>query len=148
MSWSNRIINIALFILEGYTNIIIISVALKKWAMLSVSRKHEHKGFKVSAKVCLKVCSFRWLKSTLWSINHNQIRSDLLNSPIFRRFNKTLYFFRKPTYESIFLIFGSCKFHSCIIYGKKEFLNIFVLRSSGWKKPWFRWGLCNGGNTL
>ena len=33
--------------------------------MVSVSKEHEHKGFKVSAKLCLNFCSFRWLKSTL-----------------------------------------------------------------------------------
>ena len=37
----------------------------KKSSVLSVSRAHEHNGFKVSAKLCRNLCSRKLLKPNL-----------------------------------------------------------------------------------
>ena len=34
----------------------------KKFSVFSVSRVHEHNGFTVSEKLCLNLCSRKWLK--------------------------------------------------------------------------------------
>ena len=34
----------------------------KQCSVSSVSREHEDNGFKVSAKLCLNLCSLKWLK--------------------------------------------------------------------------------------
>ena len=35
----------------------------KQCSTSSISREHEHNGFKVSPKLCLNLCSLKWLKS-------------------------------------------------------------------------------------
>ena len=120
----------------------------KKWAMLSVSREHEHKGFKVSAKLSLNLGSLTRLKSTL-NLSRSLIPkgSYILQVLFSVGLIKLSIVFRKPTYKSILLISGSSLFHSFnTLYCKKEFFKIFVLENSGWKNPWFRWDLCNKGD--
>ena len=47
------------FIHEGYTYLNIVSAVLKNVG------QHDHKELKVAVKLCLNLCSFRSLKSTL-----------------------------------------------------------------------------------
>ena len=95
----------------------------KKWVVDSISWPQLHKGFNVSWKLCLNLCSLRWLKPSL------SLVISLI--PLGLRISKTEFgegrmklsiFSLKTEILLEFLRLGSKLFHSIITDGKKEFL--------------------------
>ena len=102
----------------------------KKWVVDSISWSQLHKGFNVSWKLCLNLCSLKWLKPSL------SLVISLI--PLGLRISKTEFgegrmklsiFSLKTEILLEFLRLGSKLFHSIIADGKKEFLKklCFVL---------------------
>ena len=102
----------------------------KKWVADSISWPQLHKGFIVSWKLCLNLCSLRWLRPSL------SLVISLI--PLGLRISKTEFgegrmklsiFSLKTEILLEFLRLGSKLFHSIITDGKKEFLKklCFVL---------------------
>ena len=101
----------------------------KKWAVDPTSKLQEHSGFKLSWKLCLNLCSLRWLSPSL-SLVRNLIPNGswILNIKFWiglTIFNKE---FLNIKYDFGFLKVISILFYSTIVYGKKEYLNKSVLQ--------------------
>ena len=56
---------------------------IKKWYVSSASRKQEHNGFNISWKLCLNLCSLRWLKPTLGRVNNFKPETLLVPKVLF-----------------------------------------------------------------
>ena len=102
----------------------------KENVFVSTSRPHKQNGFKVSWKLCLNLCSRKWLRprcslvrhlipSQLWQLN-SLFGDGLIN------FNK---FFLKVLRLVTLRRLGSNLFHAMTVDGKKEFLNNLCLVS-------------------
>ena len=92
----------------------------KKWVMDSISWPQLHKGFNVSWKLCLNLCSLKWLRPSL------SLVISLI--PLGLRISKTEFgegrmklsiFSLKTEILLKFLRLGSKLFHSIITDGKK-----------------------------
>ena len=98
----------------------------KKWVVESTFKLLEHSEFKQSWKLCLNLCSLRWLSPSL-SLVRNLIPNGSwvwniefwIDLPIF---NKE---FLKIKNDFALLKVISCLLHSPIVYGNKEYLNQF-----------------------
>ena len=100
---------------------------------MSTSRPHEQKGFRVSWKLCLNLCSRKWLRPRrslvmyfvffqLWQLN-TLFRDGLIN------FNK---FFLETLRPAVLRGLGFKLFHSITVDGKKRIFEkvIFSLKKS------------------
>ena len=98
----------------------------KKCSLSSTSKLQLHKGFKVSRKPCLNLCSFKWLKR-----RHNLVMyltpsgSLTLNIYLWIKERSLLL---KTTIDSEFCISGASCYHSDREFGKKEYLKQSVLQ--------------------
>ena len=103
------------------------AVKKKKCVFVSTSRPHEQNGFKVSWKLCLNLCSRKWLRPgcslvrylvplQLWQLN-TLFGDGLIN------FNK---FFLKALRLAALRRLGSNLFHSITVDAKKELLKSYV----------------------
>ena len=100
----------------------------KKWVADSISWPQLHKGFIVSWKLCLNLCSLKWLRPSL-SLVISLIPLGLWISK--KEFGegrmKVSIFSLKTEILLEFLRFGSKLFHSIIADGKKNFWKSYAL---------------------
>ena len=89
----------------------------KKCSLSSISKLQLNKGFKVSRKVCLNLCSFKWLKRT-----HNLVEYSTPSGSL------TLSLLLKAAVDFEFCISGASCDHSDKEFGKKEYLKQSVLQ--------------------
>ena len=109
----------------------------KKWTVDSISFPQLHKGSTESWKLCLNLCSFKWLKPILrrvrsFSPNGLFMLKTLLEFGLMK-FNKC---FLKISKEVKLWISRSSLFHSLITDGKKR---IFQEDMSNLKKCYVIW---------
>ena len=95
----------------------------KKCIVDSISLPHSHKGFKVSRKQCLNLCSWRWLRPRR-NLVKSLIPRGLWISKILLAQGRMKFrsFFLKVLRLAEFLMLRSSLFHSVIAEGKNEFL--------------------------
>ena len=100
----------------------------RKWLVVSISWPQEQKGFTVSWKLWLNLCSRRWLSPSL-SLVKNVIPSGWwqLKTLFDDGLIKLKIFFLKTEKLSALRVLASKMFHSFIEEGKKVFL----------KKSWY-----------
>ena len=104
----------------------------RKWLVVSTSYPQEQKGFIVSRKLWLNLCSRRWLKPSLslaknfWSSGWWQLKT-LFGDGLISVKN----FFLKTDKLSAFRTLASKMFHSFIEEGKKVFLKNSCLTLKG-----------------
>ena len=100
----------------------------KKWDVVSGSDLHSHRELRKSRKLCLNLCSFKWLKPNRSLVNScNPMGLWIPNvSTCFGRM-KLDKAFLKAVYDVMLLILMSSLFHSVMTFGKEEFLKYFVL---------------------
>ena len=100
----------------------------KKWVADSISWPQLHKGFIVSWKLCLNLCSLKWLRPSL-SLVISLIPLGLWISK--KEFGegrmKVSIFSLKTEILLEFLRLGSKLFHSIIADGKKNFWKSYAL---------------------
>ena len=98
----------------------------KKRIVDSTSRLQENNGFKQFWKLCLNLCSLRWLSPSL-NLVRNLIPNGLktLKIEFWTGLPILSKEFRKHMQDLAFFKLGSSLFHSTIVYGKKDYLNIF-----------------------
>ena len=104
----------------------------KKCIVDSISLPHSHKGFKVSWKQCLNLCSWRWLRPRR-NLAKRLIPKGLWISKILLaqlRF-KFRSFFLKVLRLAQFLMLRSSLFHSILAEGKNKFLKLSCLTFIG-----------------
>ena len=101
----------------------------KKSSLSSTSKMLLHKGFKVSRKPCLNMCSFKWLKGRLNLVRYlTPLGSLNLTIDLLLGLIKEIILFLKTAMDLNFFISGaSCK-HSDRGIGKKEYLKQSVLQ--------------------
>ena len=105
----------------------------KKWTGDSIPFPQVHKGSKESWKLCLNLCSFRWLKPILRCVKSFSPNGlFMLNASLefgLMKFNKC---FLKTSKEAELRISRSSFFHSLTTDGKKEFLKKLLCYMSFW----------------
>ena len=116
---------------EGPSSIFKIEAAQQKCSLSSTSKLQLHKGFKVSRKSCLNLCSLKWLKR-----RHNLVKyltpsgSLTLNIYILLGLIKERSLLVKTTIDSKFCISGTSCNHSHREFGN----NIWKNQLCSWKK--------------
>ena len=101
----------------------------KKCSLSSTSKLQLHKGFKVSRKPCLNLCSFKWLKERRNLVKYlTPLGSLTLNIDLLLGLIKERSLFLKATIDSEFCISGGSYDHSDREFGKKEYLKQSVLQ--------------------
>ena len=97
--------------------------------MSSASREQGHNGFNVSWKLCLNLCSLRWLKPTRRRVNNFKPETSLVPKVLFAVGRiKPKSAFRNTEYEGAWQNEVSSLFHSLTVWGKKELLKVSVLQ--------------------
>ena len=107
----------------------------KKWTVDSISFLQLHKGSTQFWKLCLNLCSFKWLKPIVRrvrSFSPNGLKT-LLEFGLMK-FNKC---FLKISKEAELQISRSSLFHPLINDGKKEFLKKLCINLKGIMLPEF-----------
>ena len=100
----------------------------KKCIVDSISLPHSHKGFKVSWKQCLNLCSWRWLRPRR-NLVKSLISRGLWISKILLAQGRIRSFFLNVLRLDEFLMLRSSWFHSDIAERKMSFWNNHVLIS-------------------
>ena len=100
-----------------------------KYIQSSTSKLQLHKGFKVSRKPCLNLCSFKWLKRRRNLVKYLTPSGSLtLNIDLLLGLIKERSLLLKTTIDSEFCISGASCDHSDREFGKKEYLKQSVLQ--------------------
>ena len=101
----------------------------KKCSLSSASKLQLHKGFKVSRKPCLNLCSFRWLKRRRHLVRYLIPSGSLtLNIDLLLGLIKERSLFLRTAIYFEFCISGASCDHSDREFGKKEYLKESVLQ--------------------
>ena len=96
----------------------------EKWVEDSISWPQSYKGFIVSWKLCLNLCSFKWLRL---SLSLNSFRSVTNKKGIWGRSYEIKYFFIEDWNTLRVSKMGSKLFHSIIADGKIFFWKCYTL---------------------
>ena len=115
----------------------------KKWSVFSVSRVHEHDGFTVSAKLCLSLCSCKWLKPNLLILLQTGHKYHTYCTIHTYCLIKAKSFLWKIAKESLFLISESSLLPTLTVNGKKKFLKSSVLQHKVLKQKAFSFIYCS-----
>ena len=92
----------------------------KKWHVSSASREQRHNGFNVSWKLCLNLCSLRWLKPTRRRVNNFKRETSLVPKVLFPiNWIKSKSVLQNNECEGAWQIHVSSLFHFLIVLGKK-----------------------------
>ena len=101
----------------------------KKCSLSSTSKLQLHKGFKVSRKPCLNLCSFKWLKRRRNLVKYLTPSGSLtLNIGLLLGVTKETSLLLKTTIDSELCISGVSCDHSDREIGKNEYLKQSVLQ--------------------
>ena len=101
----------------------------KKCSLSSISKLQLHKGFKVSRKPCLNLCSFKWLKRRRNLVKYLTPSGSLtLNIDLLLGLIKERSLLLKAAIDSEFCISGASCDHSDREFGKKKYLKQSVLQ--------------------
>ena len=94
--------------------------------MSPASREQENNGFNVPWKLCLNLCSLRWLKPTRRRVNNFKPETSLVPKVLFAVGRiKSKSALRNTEYEGAWQIEVSSLFHSLIVWGKKRITKSF-----------------------
>ena len=95
----------------------------KKCSLSSTSKLQLHKGFKVSRKPCLNLCSFKWLKRRRNLVKYLPTSGSLtLNIDLLLGVTKETSLLLKTTIDSELYISGASCDHSDREIGKNKYL--------------------------
>ena len=113
---------------------------LRQWrkncSLSSTSKLQLHKGFKVSRKLCLNLCSFKWLKRRRTLVRYFTPSGSLkFNIDLLLDLIKERSLFFKTAIGFEFCVSGTSFDHSYREFGKNKYLKQLVLQ--------LRKGLCS-----
>ena len=137
--YSNKLVNSLLFIFfkSGSILLMLFKSVKRKWlkfwhcrkkcSVVSISLPQEHNGFIESWKLCLNLCSLRWLsprRSLVKCFKPRGLCTPNINLG-FGRIDFKMEFLNMVNGK--FLVLIQILFHSCILCGKNEYLKASVL---------------------